>query len=290
MNLQQIEVFLEIVNKGSFTAAGKSLGYTQSRVTQMMRSLEDEFGFNLFIKDHFGSSLTEAGENMLPVIRQMVKDRDHIIEQANEINGIKIGSIQIGTFLSCAINWLPEVLARFREQYPEIEINIVETGWEEIRTGLRDRTLDVGFISNPSSDDLDFIPLCEDPILAILPEGHRLEKYDAIPLKELNKEELILSSIDYDNDITRVIAANRLHPSIKIKSANDYHQIRMVKQGLGIGMLPKMILDCYEGIAMTTRPLNPPQHRIVGIAFAPGAELGPITRAFVKLFNETMKF
>lgn len=290
MNLQQVEVFLEIVSKGSYTAAGNALGYTQSRVTQMMRSLEDEFGLMLFVKDHFGSSLTEAGENILPLMRQMMKDKDHILQQVNEINGLQIGSIQIGTFLSCAINWLPKVLERFRAAYPNILVNILETGWEEIRQGLRERTLDVGFISNPSSTDLDFIPLYEDPILALVPRGHRLESFDAIPLEELNGEQLILSSIDYDNDITRVLNANDIEPEIKIRSANDYHQIRMVRQGLGIGMLPKMILDCYEGNESMRRPLDPPQHRTVGIAFAPGAELGPITRAFVKIFNETVKF
>lgn len=286
MNLQQIEVFLEIAECGSFTAAGNNLGYTQSRITQMMKALEEEFGFRLFIKDHFGSSLSEAGRNLLPTIRQLSKDRDHVLEKVSEINGLRVGSLQLGVYLSCAVNWLQDVLAVFHSMYPDITINITETGWEEIIQGLKDRTLDIGFISNPFTEDLEFMPLYEDPIVTILPKGHPLTAYDRIPVKEISNYDFILSTIDYDNDITRVLGENNVTPKVSIYSSNDFHQIQMVRNGLGIGMLPQMILDCYRDSSTISRPLYPPQSRILGIAAPSFDEIGPITREFIRLFKE----
>ena len=286
MNLQQIEVFLEIAETGSFTAAGNNLGYTQSRITQMMKALEEEFGFRLFIKDHFGSSLSEAGLNLLPTIRQLSKDKDHVFEKVSEINGLRVGSLQLGTYLSCEVNWIPDVLSVFHSMYPNISINISETGWQEIRQGLKERTLDIGFISNPFTQDLEFLPLYEDPIVTILPKGHPLTAYERIPVKEIENYDFILSSIDYDNDITRVFGDNNVTPKVSIYSSNDFHQIQMVRNGLGIGMLPQMILDCYKDSSIVARPLDPPQSRVLGIALPSFDGIGPITREFIRLFKD----
>lgn len=286
MNLQQIEVFIEIAEAGSFTAAGNKLGYTQSRVTQMMKALEEEFGFKLFIKDHFGSTLTEAGRNLLPMIRQISKDMDHVYEQVSEVNGLRVGTLCVGAYLSCATNWLHEVLSIFHEKYPQIEINLIETGWVEITEGLKERTIDVGFISNPFTDELQFIPIYEDPLVAILPDDHPLTKYDAIPLHEFENYDFILSSLYYDNDITRVFNANDIKPNVRITTSNDYNQIQMVRKGLGIGMLPQLILDCYEDTTIVTRPLDPPQSRVLGIVLPSLDSMGPITREFLRIFKE----
>ena len=112
--------FIETVDKGSFTKAADSLNYAQSSVSKMIADLEKEWGMSLLQRNKKGVCLTSSGEQILPYARKILSDFEKMQQKVNEINGIQSGIVRIGTFSSVAINWLPDVFARFQEKYPEM--------------------------------------------------------------------------------------------------------------------------------------------------------------------------
>ena len=105
---------LAVDDYGSFTRAGEELGYTQSGITQMMKSLEKEVGFSLFVKDNHGMTLTADAKSLIPSIRALLNADEVINQEIASLKGAQVGTIKIGTYLSCSIHWIPKIIREFR--------------------------------------------------------------------------------------------------------------------------------------------------------------------------------
>ena len=146
--LKMVQVFLTSIDSGSFTRAGEILGYTQSNLTQMMRSFEDELGIPLLIKTKKGVEPTGEAKQLLPVMRAMIAQEERFFQEADEIRGLHRGLIRIGSYVSTSSTWLPQVIGYYQSAYPDVEFNIVESGQEEMLRGLLTGNLDLGEGSN----------------------------------------------------------------------------------------------------------------------------------------------
>ena len=100
MDLHKLEVFLTVADYLNFTRAGEDLGYTQSGITHMMKSLEKEIGFPLFIKNHHGVTLTQEAENLLPSIRSLLAANESLNQEISFLKGAKKGTIKIVKILA----------------------------------------------------------------------------------------------------------------------------------------------------------------------------------------------
>ena len=114
-----VKVFLTSIDSGSFTRAGEILGYTQSNLTQMMKSFEDELGIPLLIKTKKGVEPTGEAKQLIPAMRAMVAQEERFLQEADEIRGIHRGSIHIGSYVSTSSTWLPQVIGYYQSAYPE---------------------------------------------------------------------------------------------------------------------------------------------------------------------------
>ena len=104
----------KIVELGSFTRAAEALGYTQSAMSQMIASLEDELSIKLLIRSRTGARLTIEGAELYPYVERLVYQYRGVQEKANEIKGLESGVIRIGTISSVTTHWLPGLLKEFR--------------------------------------------------------------------------------------------------------------------------------------------------------------------------------
>lgn len=127
--------FVKTVDTGSFTKAADSLNYAQSSISKMIADLEKEWGISLLQRNKKGVCLTSSGKQILPYVRKIVSDFEEIQQKVNEINGIQSGTVRIGTFSSVAINWLPDVFARFQKDYPGIDYEMLLGDYEEVENG-----------------------------------------------------------------------------------------------------------------------------------------------------------
>jgi DNA-binding transcriptional LysR family regulator len=271
MDIRKYEVFLAVVDRGSFIAAANDLGYTQSGITHMMNSLEKECGISLLMRSNKGVSLTLEGEQVLPGIRRLVKDNEELNEKFSEIRGVKIGKVRVGCYPTIACALMPKIIRSFREKYPHILIDIVEENSSKVLDRwLSSGFLDVVFFSEQNKPIYDWIPIKNDEYLAVFPKDNDLGKYDCIPARMLmGKDFLMFRSIDgIDRDVADYFTANKIAIESTFTSNSDTAVINMIDEGLGVGMQPKLILDiCMKNHPnLITRPLNPPAIRKLGLA------------------------
>ena len=140
MNIKKYEAFLRAVELGSLSKASEELGYTQSGISHMMQSLEDEVGFPLMIRTSSGIQPNAEGQLLLPTIRQLLNTNESLEQYIAKIKGADTGRIRIASFSSVATYWLPHIISAFRKDFPNVEIQIIEGGANTIDTMLCPQT------------------------------------------------------------------------------------------------------------------------------------------------------
>ena len=110
MNTQRVKVLLAAIDSGSLTKAGQIFGYTQSAVTQMMKTLEDEVGFPLLIKTNRGVEPTSELSLLIPTMRKLLNTEEILSQEIAGISGVQKGTIRIGSFVSTSVNWVPQII------------------------------------------------------------------------------------------------------------------------------------------------------------------------------------
>ncbi len=285
---KMVRVFLTSIDSGSFTKAGEILGYTQSNLTQMMKSFEDELGIPLLIKTKKGVEPTGEAKQLIPAMRAMITQEEHFLQEADEIRGMRRGSIRIGSYVSTSATWLPKVVGYYQSAYPEVEFNIVESGQGEMLRGLLSGELDMALMSEPENNEVDFIPVLEDPMVVVFPHDHPLADCDYVPLEKLQDYPLIMTYREYDSDANRVLLDAGLDASVRYRSRDDFAVLSMVQHGLGISILPELTLERFPG-SYDYRMFDPESYRSLGIGVRSIKEAGPLTRSVIDYIRDNIR-
>ncbi len=278
MDIRKYEVFLKAAECGNFTKTGETMGYTQSGVSHMMKDLETEMGFPLFIRKRTGVTLTAEGERIIRIVREMVKWDEQLRQTVSSIRGLETGEISIGTFFSVSVNWLPRIIKRFQEEHPGIHVHLMEGGMHEIEEWLSEGRVDLGFFSYQTHHDFDWIPLKRDRLLAVLPA--ETSASEPLPLGYFEGQPFIMSAAGFDYDIHRILEENGVTPRTEFSSMDDYAIVAMVENELGVSILPELVLAGHSD-RVTTRELSPAAYRTLGIALPSIKELSPAAGKFI---------
>ena len=279
MNLSKYEALLTVIESGSLTRAAELLGCTQSAVSHSIDSLERELGFSLLIRSRAGVKLTGEGERLLPAVRNLLSSAEQLEQTASSIRGLDSGTVRVGTFTSVGVHWLPGVLKEFQRDYPNVEFKLLNGDYHDVEQWLSDGSVDIGFVNMPSRLDCECTALMEDRLLAILPKNSRFDSYPKFPLVECETEPFISLLESSDHDARRALEAAGVKPNVRFYTKDDYAIIAMVEQGLGISIMPELLLKGRHD-ELKILPLIPEAKRIIGIAIAAGDRAGPATRRF----------
>ncbi len=144
---------------------------------------------------------------------------------------------------------------------------------------LREGRLDCGFLTAIENDPLDFIPLFEDPMLAIAAPDHPLSKRTSLPLHEIKKYPLISQFQGSDHDVQQIFRKAKIRPKTKYILDDDISVMGMVAQDEGIALMPELMLRT-GGFRLSRIPLDPPQYRSIGLATLPLKETTLLVRTF----------
>lgn len=112
MDIKKFKLFADVAETGNFTKSGDRLGYTQSGVSHILKSLEEEMGFPLFVRSNQGVKLTKNAQKILPLVRPILAMYESLEQTVNEIHGVESGSLTIATFQSISISWLPSIFRK----------------------------------------------------------------------------------------------------------------------------------------------------------------------------------
>ena len=280
MSLKKYEAFVRTVELGSLTKAAESLGSTQSRISHILGDLESEYGFSLMRRSRSGIELTQAGQLLLPKMQMILQKERELSECIGEIRSADAGTVRIGVFTSVAVHWLPGMIRAFQSAHPRAQLEMRSGDYHDVDQWLREGSIDLGFITLPGPAGMKTIPLAEDPLVAILPKDHRLASLDQIPIEELDEDPFISLLQSSAHDIHRAMDIAGIHPNIKYTTKDDYAILAMVEQGLGISIVPQLLI---RGRAqnLAVRPLLPKASRTIALALPEGEAL-PVVNAFAE--------
>lgn len=265
MNIQKHMAFVKTVEYGSFTKAAEILNYSQSGISRMINDLEKDWKVTLLERGKAGVKLTSDGLRLLPYAKNVCSEYEKLLMQVDEIGGLQSGLIRIGTFSSVATHWLPNIIKAFQTDYPNIDYELLLGDYTEIEEWIITGRVDCGFIRLPVQHDLETIFLEQDKLLAILPQNHPLTNLEKIPVAALCNEPFMLLEKGAKAEVSEIFERCNLAPNTHFTTWDDYSIMSMVESGLGISILPQLILKRtpYKIIA---KELDVPAYRNIGLA------------------------
>lgn len=285
MDTIKYEVLLRAVEKGSLSKAALEMDYTQSGISHMMKSLEEEFGFPVLTRGRSGVTLTKDGETILPYIRALVQANSSLQQSISDINGFHQGSITIGSLTSITIGWLLPVMKAFNADYPHIQIRLLDGTSDELYRMLEDGLLDIGFFCTKPHMPFKSYLLYDDPIYAILPPDSKIEPYSRVKLSALKSYRFIITTLGGEYDSLSILHSAGISMECTFFSKDTYAAIEMVESGFGISFVPAAVLRSRQNRVVPVEP-DPPLHRQFGMFTPNRTTLSPASRKFLNYCRE----
>ena len=288
METSRYRAFIKAVDLGSFSKAAKELAYTPSGVSQLISALEKDVGFSVLERTRSGVKPTENGKRILPIARAIIQEEDRLFQMSAELKGLSVGSVTIGSYPSVASHWLPKVLKAFREQFPNIEIRVMEGIHQEISEWLDNKEVDFGFMSYDPRTTYDWIPLAHDPMIAVLPANHPLANEKFYPLEECSNEDFIMPGKGQDIDTLGVLSRHDLHPRIAYETIETAATLGMIEAGMGITITNSLSTEKYD-FKVSKVPIEPSEAILVGIAIPDKNTCAPAARHFIEFATKRLQ-
>lgn len=270
MDTKKINALLVALEHGSLTAAAEELGYTQSGMTHMMNSLEDEIGLKLLMRTKSGVHLSPAGEELLS---DMIALSDSAAKLERHIEKIKqkgTSSLKLGVYSSMTRQWLPSILAELRRTNPEMNVSVtVFSKVEQAYAAVKNASIDCSIASYAQSmiSGMDWVHLRDDPLVAILPANFGFSG-SAYPIEDFKGQEFMMPSGGFELDVAPLIASvgSDSTPLIRYSNLDDASLVSMVAHGLGVTVLSELVMEnIFENV--TAVPISPYACRQLGIIF-----------------------
>ncbi len=282
--------FVKTVEWGSFTRAAQEMDYAQSSISKMVADLEAEWGMTLLERSKSGVHLTSAGEQVLPFLRKVLSTHQELEGQINRMNGIETGIVRIGTFASVAIHWLPNIFAAMQKDFPGIEYEMLLGDYEEVEHWIGEGRVDCGFLRLPTLPKFDAMLLKQDEYKVVLPLGHPLTKKETVAIEDLNGLPFLLLEHGGKTEVSDLLERSNVHPDIRFITWEDFAIMAMVEKGMGVSILPDMILRRIP-YDLAIRSLTEPYFRPIGLAMKNQGNLAPAVRKFIDYlpFRESIR-
>ncbi len=288
MESSRCKAFLAAAECGSLTRAAEKLNYTASGVSQLISAMESDFGFLLLKRTTRGVVLTAEGEKMLPAVRAFLSQENRMHELAANINGLDIGLINIAAYSSIATHWLPKVIADFKKKYPNININLMEGVRQEVLKWIEEGRADIGLLSGGDDIDYDWIPLADDPMIAVLPKDHPLADAEEFPLDRCEQEEFIMPAMGKDEDVMKMLSKYDIVPNIVYSTNESFSAWALIENGLGISITNELLMHGWN-CDVAKIPVSPPEKITLGMILPSVKHASPAVKRFVKYAVSELK-
>lgn len=264
-NIQKYMSFVKAVEYGSFSKAAEILNYSQSGISRMIADLEKEWRVILLERNKGGVRLTSDGTKLLPYAKNVITEYEKLQMQVDALNGLQSGLIRIGTFSSVATHWLPNIIKEFQKDYSNIDYELLLGDYTEIEEWILEGRVDCGFLRLPTHPDFETIFLEQDRLMAIIPENHPLADALKFPVTALCEEPFMLLEKGAKAEVSEIFERCNLVPKVHFTTWDDYAIMSMVESGLGISILPQLILKRVP-YKILAKELDVPAYRNIGLA------------------------
>lgn len=290
--MRRLLLLRDVSRVGSITEAARQLTFTPSAVSQQIAKLEREVGLPLVDRGPRGVHLTEAGAALVgyadSVDRLMAAARSEMLEYS----GLRRGGLRLATFPTVAAALMPAFVTEFRTRYPALELEIRSARFDAIIEMLARRDADIATLWEypwlpVDLEDVEAVPMLQDPTMVVLPEGHALARRRAIDLADLSEEQWVTrAEHPVAGVLHRVCGEAGFEPNIAF-AASDYQELQaMVAAGIGVALAPRLaVLWPRAGVRVVSIKGNPARRRIL-IAWTRGRQHTPAMRGGIAVLRQ----
>ncbi|QXJ24478.1 LysR family transcriptional regulator [Actinomadura graeca] len=305
MQLQQLAYFVAVAEVRHFTQAAELLHVAQPSLSKQIRALETELNVSLFSRARGNITLTPAGEALLPLAKRILADVDTARVEVQELAGLRRGRVRLGATPSLCAGLLADVLRRFHDAYPGIQLLVEEGGSRDLVRELTRGSLDMALVILPLHGDppLDTTPILREYLVVASPAGpgvgERASRAAHVPrrsflrIEDLRNRPLVMFRPGYDLREATISAcrAAGFEPKFAVEGGEMDAVLRFVEAGLGIAVVPSMVLAGRPGLRgtplvldgedeATRRHHGPGLLRTIALAHRKDVELTHAARAF----------
>lgn len=296
MTLKQLVYFLAVADTGRFVQAAGEVRIAQPTLSRQIQSLEDDLGETLFTRGRDHVTLTAAGETLLPLARRIVADVETARLEIAELAGLRRGRLRVGATPSLCVGVLADVLAVFHASYPGISLQIREGGSQDLVADLEDGQLDLALVIHqrdraPAGDGpLRLTPMLREELVAISAAGGQVGLDETLGdhagIVELARHPLVVHRPGYElrEVVLSACTAAGVTPRIAVEGGEMDAVLRMVERGLGVAIVPSLVLTGRHGLHTTRLDGSGWTHRTIALAHR--TDVAP-TRA-AEAFRETL--
>lgn len=281
-----MKAFLLAAQTNSFTHAADRLGVTQPSFTVLIRDLEDVLGVRLFDRNTRGIALTAAGKDFLARIERPVTDLEEAYRSIVDLAAVRRGSVVVGALPSTSLTLVPPALGLLRNAHPMLRVRVVEAHNDDLITMVRTNQIEFAVAAQwEPAADLAFQPLLEDQFVAVMPPDHELAARSRLHWRDLVPHDLILLSRGSSaRDLFDESTGEQTETTTAVSRYDVTHMstaIRLVRQGLGMTVLPALALPELElGELVACKLQDTSARRMIGVVHRRDRSLSAAAIAF----------
>ena len=274
MTLFSYEIFDAVARQGSFNKAAQQLHLTPSAISHAIAVMEEELGFALFNRGKNGVSMTSYGASLYPSIRDVLNSDEALKQSIARLNGLEKGKVKLGVFNSVCASLLPGLLKSFAAHYPQIEIEVYQGTYDDVKEWLRTGQVDIAFLSSTCREEFNLTELFREPLLCIVPQDWPEPPDGVMTPALMNGQSFVVQCDATDAEMRQFLKKYKIGTERRCHVIDDQSNIAMVEAGLGISIMPQMLLrDCKAAIKIY--PIEPEEDRVVGLAVQRPAAMAP---------------
>src|SRR5881227_1100843 len=191
MDLNALKIFLAVAQERSFSRAAAKVHRTQPAVSQAVRRLELELGEQLFDRSSKNGTLTEAGRMLENYGQRLVRLAEETEGAVRELRDLRRGRVLIGAN-EAAVHTLLPLVARFRQRYTDITIDVRRVPARQIAVEVQQGSLDFGALTfHPAEEGLLEVPVGSDELVLLVPPSHALAKRKQVAMEDIAEEPVV---------------------------------------------------------------------------------------------------
>ena len=284
VELRQLRSFVVLAEELHFRRAAERLHLAQPSLSQQVRTLEAELGVQLFTRNRRGAALTQAGAALLPEAREVLARVDRAAAKARAVGLGQQGRLRLSLTRSLTGGIAGAIVDAFRTRYPEVELDLTLGSTMLHVEKLHAGDIDVGFVRPPLEDPaLEELVLGREPMVCVLPAGHRLTKQKTVRPDDIREEPLVWWPESHGpgawREVRREVCGDPPWPAIARTEPEEERIVSAVAEGAGISFI---MLERSRSLTIpgaVYRRFTPPEPAMgIAIAWRKGDTLPTLER------------
>src|SRR5215207_5901268 len=290
MEMAQLEYFSKVVQEKSFSKAADKVFRTQPAVSIAIRRLEEEIGLPLLDRTQKTPVLTEVGQVVYDYAQRILDLRDQVGQAIAEMQSLKRGRIRVGANESTSLYLLPELILNYREQHPDVKVEIFRHVSSRLPREVLERNVDFALMaSEPADRDIEAFPVLKDELVLIMSPKHPLAARPSVKIKDLGKESFVAHNVKSGSRVKVIEAFARQHTplNITIELATIETIKRFVQKRVGLAFVPRMCVreELERGVLITVPARGLTHTRTLWAAHRRATSFSPSTAAFLDVLR-----